>query len=128
MPSFVLDTAGGAEVLKDLAAAMIADAAQQVADKAGDGVVVELRTTDRAKAFVRVPKEAQAKDGVLSRAAAQVGLQVRPIKQSDAKKTKANANSKTPSGRKRGRPRKNPEAVVPTVKRKRGRPRKNPTN
>ena len=83
---FKLDIAGGAEVLKELVADEIAALAQQVANAAGDGAVMELRTTDRAEAFVRVPPAAQAKDGVLSKAAAAVGLEVRPAKYPPAKK------------------------------------------
>jgi len=77
---FVLDVAGGAEVLKINAAQAITELAQLVFSKAGEGAVIELETTDRAKAFVRVPAAAQAKDGVLSRAASEVGLEVRATK------------------------------------------------
>lgn len=76
--AFELNLEGGAEVLKELAAPHIAALAQQIADKAGDAAEVELSTSDRARAVIRVPAEAQAKDGVLTRAAAEVGLQVRP--------------------------------------------------
>ena len=98
--AFTLNRDGGAEVLKDLAADWVANVAQQVAAKSGDSVVVELRTTDRAKAFVRVPRESQAKDGVLTRAAAEVGLTIYPSKY--PKKAKKDAKA----ARKRGRPRK----------------------
>jgi hypothetical protein len=108
--AFELDLAGGAEVLKEMSAAAIADLAAQVAAAAGDGAVVDLKTTDRAKAFVRVPAEQQAKDGLLSRAAAEVGLEVRPSK-------------KRPPKKKRG-DKQPPSAKQERVQRKRGRPRK----
>ena len=80
MAVFELHIPGGAEVLKINAAQAITELAQLVFSKAGDGAVIELETTDRAKAFVRVPAAAQAKDGVLSRAASEVGMEVRPTK------------------------------------------------
>lgn len=76
--AFVLDQDGGAEVLKELAASAINDLAQQVADDIGEGAKVKTYTTDRAAATVSVPAEMQAKDGVLTRAAAAAGLEVRP--------------------------------------------------
>lgn len=76
--SFELDRDGGAEVLKELAAASIKDLADQVAEHIGEGAQVKTYTTDRAAASVSVPAEAQAKDGVLTRAAAAAGLEVRP--------------------------------------------------
>lgn len=76
--AFVLDQEGGAEVLKELAATAIKDLAEWVADDIGDGATVKIYTTDRAAASVSVPAEMQAKDGVLTRAAAAAGLQVRP--------------------------------------------------
>lgn len=96
--AFELDRAGGAEVLKELAADAIAEIAGQVADAAGEGAEVTLSTTDRARASVRVPADAQAKDGVLSRAAAQIGLEIRPSKKRPPRPSK--------QPRKRGRPRK----------------------
>jgi hypothetical protein len=84
--AFVLDPAGGAEVLKDLVADEIAALAEQVSAAAGEGAQVKLSTTDRARASVSVPADAQAKDGVLSRAAAAVGLEIRPSKKSAPKK------------------------------------------
>jgi hypothetical protein len=75
--SFKLNYKGGAEVLKELAAQHINALARQVADRAGDEAVVEEYTTDRAAATVSVPAAQQAKDGVLSRAAAAAGLEVR---------------------------------------------------
>lgn len=76
--AFVLDQEGGAEVLKELAASAINDLALQVADDIGEGAKVKTYTTDRAAATVSVPAEMQAKDGVLTRAAAAAGLEVRP--------------------------------------------------
>ncbi|MDD7812623.1 hypothetical protein PP713_08650 [Mycobacterium sp. CSUR Q5927] len=73
---FELDLAGGAEVLKEMAADMIADLAAQVAAAAGPSAEVKMRVTDRARASVTVPAEAQAVDGVLTRAATTVGLEV----------------------------------------------------
>lgn len=76
--AFVLDHEGGAEVLKALAAGAIKDLAARVADDIGEGATVKVYTTDRAAASVSVPAEMQAKDGVLTRAAAAAGLEVRP--------------------------------------------------
>lgn len=74
---FKLNRAGGAEVLKQLAAGPVNALAQQIAGHAGDDAEVTEYTTDRAAASVSVPAEAQAKDGVLTRAAAAAGLEVR---------------------------------------------------
>lgn len=76
--AFELDHDGGAEVLKELSATAIKDLADQIADQIGQGAKVKIYTTDRAAATVSVPAEMQAKDGVLTRAAAAAGLQVRP--------------------------------------------------
>lgn len=75
--TFHLDRKGGADVLKQFAAAQINTLARQVASKAGPDAEVAEYTTDRAAASVRVPAEQQAKDGVLTRAAASIGLEVR---------------------------------------------------
>lgn len=75
--AFKLNRAGGAEVLKELAAQHVNALAREVADRAGDEAVVEEYTTDRAAATVSVPAVQQAKDGVLSRAAGAAGLEVR---------------------------------------------------
>lgn len=75
--SFKLNHKGGAEVLKELAAQHVNALARQVADRAGDEAVVEEYTTDRAAATVSVPAAQQAKGGVLTRAAAAAGLEVR---------------------------------------------------
>ncbi|MGA5542702.1 hypothetical protein ACPCIR_12690 [Mycobacterium sp. NPDC051198] len=82
--SFELDHRGAEEVLKKLAADEIHSLARKVGDHAkrsGDYpdelIVVDTYTTDRAAASVSVPAELQAKDGVLTRAAAAAGLDVR---------------------------------------------------
>jgi hypothetical protein len=77
---FQLDIAGGAEVLKELAAAEIDALAKKVTDEAGPHAVFHEYTTDRAAAVVSVPAGLQAKDGVLTRAAAAAGLEVRLTK------------------------------------------------
>ena len=78
MSSFELDLEGGAEVLKELAAGAIRELGLQVAAAAGEGATVSERVTDRFVASVSVPAARQAKDGVLTRAATSVGLEVRP--------------------------------------------------
>lgn len=77
MSNFRLNRKGGAEVLKELAAQQINALASQVAALAGSDAEVDEYTTDRAAAAVRVPADQQAKDGVLTRAAAAAGLEVR---------------------------------------------------
>ena len=62
-----------AEQVNELAN-MIADEARGLVD--GDVVEVDEYTTDRAAASVSVPASAQAVDGVLTKAAAKVGLEV----------------------------------------------------
>lgn len=73
---FHLNLAGGAEVLKEMAAASIAGIAETVAAQAGPDAEVTQKVTDRARSSVRVPADQQAKDGVLSRAASAAGLEV----------------------------------------------------
>lgn len=73
---FHLNLAGGAEVLKEMAAERIAEMAKAVAAEAGPDAEVAQKVTDRARSTVRVPADQQAKDGVLTRAAAAVGLEV----------------------------------------------------
>lgn len=81
--AFELDLEGGAEVLKEMAQPLISELALQIAESADQGAKVaeyaqvEEMVTDRAKAMVSVPAERQAKDGVLTRAAAAAGLEVR---------------------------------------------------
>jgi hypothetical protein len=75
--TFKLDRKGGAQVLKEQAAPLINALARQVAERAGEDAEVDEYTTDRAAAAVTVPADQQAKDGVLTRAAAAAGLEVR---------------------------------------------------
>ena len=75
--SFELDYEGGAEVLKEMAAQHIGELTRQVAASSGDDAEFEMFTTDRIGGSVRVPAEQQARDGVLTRAAAAAGLEVR---------------------------------------------------
>lgn len=77
--AFELDIDGGAEVLKVLAAGAIKDLADQIAAQAGEGATVRTYQTDRAAAAVSVPADAQAIDGVLTKAAAAVGLEVTAV-------------------------------------------------
>lgn len=72
---FKLDRKGGAEVLKELAAAEIRALANRVAAQSGGEV--RTYTTDRAAAAVTVPAARQAKDGALTRAASAAGLEVK---------------------------------------------------
>ncbi|WP_280410691.1 hypothetical protein [Nocardia asiatica] len=58
-------------------AAMTNDAARRVAANAGPDAEVQEYTTDRRAAAVVVPAEQQARDGVLTRAAAAAGLEVK---------------------------------------------------
>jgi len=72
-----IDHGGAEEVLKKLDRDEINRLARKVAEKAGDEAVVHEYTTDRAAASVSVPAELQAKHGVLTRAAAEAGLEIR---------------------------------------------------
>ena len=80
---FKLNHRGAEEVLKKLARHEINALARKIADKAveaaesDDAVTVDTYTTDRAVASVSVPAALQAKDGVLTRAAAELGLDVK---------------------------------------------------
>lgn len=76
--SFRLNRAGGAQLLKQVAAGSINAIAQKVAAGAGPDAVVAEYTTDRAAAAVSVPADQQARDGVLTKAVAAVGLEIRP--------------------------------------------------
>lgn len=58
-------------------AAVVKDAADRVAAEAGEDATVSEYTTDRSAASVWVPAEQQARDGVLTRAAAAAGLEVK---------------------------------------------------
>ncbi|MFD6180057.1 hypothetical protein [Streptomyces goshikiensis] len=87
LEKFELDAAGVREVLKGQGVRDLVDGyAQQVADNVKalrEGVPVEVRkyTTDRGAATVVVPDVRamawQARDGILTRAAAQAGLEVK---------------------------------------------------
>lgn len=76
-PSFRLYRKGGSEVLKEIAAKAVNEVGRKVASGAGDEAEFEPYTTDRAAASVSVPAVQQAKDGVLTKAAAAAGLEVR---------------------------------------------------
>lgn len=78
--TFELDLKGGAEVLKEMVSEHIDALTGVIAAMSGDGVKVNHHVTDRAVGVVSVPAENQAKDGVLTRAAAAAGLEVRPMK------------------------------------------------
>lgn len=77
-PSFRLNRGGVREILRSQEmAAVMNDAARQVAEKIGDEAEVSEYTTDRQAASVSVPAHLQAADGALTRAAASVGLEVK---------------------------------------------------
>lgn len=73
---FELDRDGGAEILKNMARSEIHRLTKQVAAGAGPDAESDVITTDRAHGIVRVPAHQQARDGVLTRAAASAGLEV----------------------------------------------------
>jgi hypothetical protein len=81
--TFELDRDGGAEVLKELVAETIREIALRVGAAADEGAKVAEYSqiadyvTDRFVASVTVPAERQAREGVLTRAAAAAGLEVR---------------------------------------------------
>jgi hypothetical protein len=78
---FTLDKSGAAEILKAIAAEEVSAVAVQVAAAAGQGATVSTKVgATRFVATVQVPAEAQAKNGVLSRAASSLGLRVYPYK------------------------------------------------
>lgn len=80
--AFELDVAGGAEVLTQMVADHISELALQIAASTDEGATVDEyaqvadHVTDRFVATVSVPAERQAKDGVLTKAAAAAGLEV----------------------------------------------------
>lgn len=79
MTTFVLNRVGGEEILKEFAAEAVTQLALEVAAGAGRSAVVETTVSrTRFVATVKVPAEDQAVDGVLSRAASDVGLTVVP--------------------------------------------------
>lgn len=76
-----LDHLGISEILKVTAAEAIEEAAQAIADNVNDpDTVVEMTTTDRAKAFVTVKSETalsrEARTGLLTRAAGAAGFRI----------------------------------------------------
>jgi hypothetical protein len=83
---FVLDRAGGAEVLKVIAMAEIAAKTEQIAASVGESAVIEMKTTDRARGVITVPADIQAKDGALSRAAIEAGLEFTAYKKREPRK------------------------------------------
>jgi hypothetical protein len=93
--TFELNVEGGAEVLKQMAAPHIKALAQAIAATAGEDAKVNEYTTDRAHADVSVPAHQQAKDGVLTRALSDAGLEVTP--------PPARRRSPAKQSRKRGR-------------------------
>jgi DNA-binding sugar fermentation-stimulating protein len=74
-----IDDEGAQEVLTQMARQHIDELARQVAKGAGEDAIVHTFTTDRAAASISVPAEQQAKHGVLTRAAAEAGLEVRSL-------------------------------------------------
>lgn len=77
-PTIRLNRAGIAKILKSNEFAGLCNGvAREVAAQAGDDAEVSEYTTDRRAASVSVPADQQARDGVLTRAAAAVGLTVR---------------------------------------------------
>lgn len=76
---FELDRKGGAEVLKSIVADEIRALTEEIAGSTGepDATWVHHSTTDRAVGSVTVPAALQAKHGVLTRAAAAAGLEVK---------------------------------------------------
>ena len=83
-PGFYLDTDGGSEILKEMCRDLILQVALQVGELADDGATVdeysqiEEYVTDRSAASVAGPADRQAVDGVLTKAAAALGLEVKP--------------------------------------------------
>lgn len=76
-PPFRPDRAGIREILQTELKAEINRLAHAIGDQCGDDVEVQSYTTDRGAASVTVPALLQARDGVLTRAASAVGLEVR---------------------------------------------------
>lgn len=81
--AFQIDREGGSEVLKVMAREAISELALQIGAAADEGAKVadysqiEEYVTDRFAASVTVPAERQAKQGVLTKAAAAAGLEVK---------------------------------------------------
>ena len=81
--TFELNRDGGAEVLKELSADAIRELALQIGAAADEGAKVADYSqigeyiTDRFVATVSVPAYRQAKDGALTKAASESGLEIR---------------------------------------------------
>ena len=78
MGVFKLNPKGGEEVLKRTAAAAVKALTERIAANAGPDAIMDTYVTDRAAGSVAVPAHQQAISGVLTRAAAAAGLEVRP--------------------------------------------------
>jgi hypothetical protein len=91
--TFELNLEGGAEVLKEMCAPHIKALAEGIAATAGEDAKVYHRVTDRAAASVVVPAEQQARDGVLTRALSEAGIEISPHKERP-QKTRARAQRK----------------------------------
>lgn len=80
MADFRRDSAGIAEILKTNCRAIVDEAARAIAANVDGDATVEYETTDRARATVVVKGRnavgRQARDGILTRAAAAAGLEV----------------------------------------------------
>jgi hypothetical protein len=97
--TFELDLAGGAEVLKELVADEIFALTAAIGGNAGEGAEVKTSVTDRARGSVTVPAETQAKDGVLTKAAAAAGLEIKPYPRKERRRTRTKrAPKKTRKG------------------------------
>ena len=93
---FVLDRAGGGEVLKVICAEAITQLGVEVSADAGQTAVVETTVSrTRFVATIKVSAEAQAKDGVLSRAASQAGLTLNAYPNSRKKAADTATTTKT---------------------------------
>lgn len=87
--AFTLDRDGGAEILKVIAAEEVGALAAAVSAAAGPESSIETKTTKtRFVAVVKVPATLQATDGVLSKAAAGLGLKINPYPKPDRKAAK----------------------------------------
>ena len=83
MAVFTLNRAGGNEILKAVCAEEVSALAAQVVAAAGPEAFLSTKVTaTRFVATIKVPAEAQATDGVLSRAATAVGLTINAYKKS----------------------------------------------
>lgn len=95
---FTLDLKVGAEVLKEMAAEAVSELALQFGAEADNGAKVSeySQITDRVSgsrfvATVAVPAYRQARDGALTKAAASLGLEIKPYPNKKATKSKTKA-------------------------------------